>query len=224
MTARRREESLQDVPVAITALSTADLENKMLRQVDDLKNFVPGLHVQGLKRDDSTIYIRGQGPGSQVTGQRNFSSIATYFAEVPTTIAGPGVFFDLTNVQVLKGPQGTLFGRNTTGGAVLFEPAAPTWDNEGYAQVQFGNYSMKQFNGVLNVAPVRTRWLSVHRARVPDFRLWRTAHVRPVDQVPLLTRYAVPSPPAGPHKIAHGCPEWNKSLLPRAMTGRRLKR
>ncbi len=154
MTARRREESLQDVPVAITALSTADLENKMLRQVDDLKNFVPGLHVQGLKRDDSTIYIRGQGPGSQVTGQRNFSSIATYFAEVPTTIAGPGVFFDLTNVQVLKGPQGTLFGRNTTGGAVLFEPAAPTWDNEGYAQVQFGNYSMKQFNGVLNVAPV----------------------------------------------------------------------
>jgi iron complex outermembrane receptor protein len=89
-----------------------------------------------------------------VTGQRNFSSVATYFAEVPTNIAGPGVFFDLTNVQVLKGPQGTLFGRNTTGGAVLFEPAAPTWANEGYAQVQFGNYAFKQFNGVLNVVPV----------------------------------------------------------------------
>ena len=65
--------------------------------------------------------------------------------------AGPGSFFDLQNVQVLKGPQGTLFGRNTTGGAVLLVPQKPTGRFEGYVEGSIGNYDMKRVQAVVNM-------------------------------------------------------------------------
>lgn len=114
VSARRREESLQDVPVAITAISGNALEQKGVRAVEDLRQVVAGLNIAGSRRDEPSFYLRGQGPGVLNPGQRNFTSVATYFAEVPTEVAGAGTFYDLANVQVLKGPQGTLFGRNTT--------------------------------------------------------------------------------------------------------------
>ena len=154
VTARRRAEALQRVPITITALNTEQLERSTLRSTEDLRNVVPGINIGGQRRDNAQFFIRGQGPGLTTTGQRNFTSVATYFAEVPTAVAGPGVFYDLGSVQVLKGPQGTLFGRNTTGGAVLFEPTRPTHHNEGYAQVTIGNYGYKQWDGVVNVEPV----------------------------------------------------------------------
>ena len=154
VTARRKEESLQNVPVAITALSGEQLEQKGLRSTEDLRSFVPGMNIGGQRRDDAQFFLRGQGPGVTQTGQRNFTSVATYFAEVPTAVAGPGVFYDMASVQVLKGPQGTLFGRNTTGGAVLFEPRRPTWNNEGYVQATYGNYDFKQLEAVINVGIV----------------------------------------------------------------------
>jgi iron complex outermembrane receptor protein len=153
VTARRKEEALQDVPIAISALSTADIERKSLQSIEDLRNVAPGLNVSGLSRDKANFYIRGQQPGALTAGARNVPGVATYFAEVPTDVAGPGMMYDLENVQILKGPQGTLFGRNTTGGAVLFEPHRPEWKNGGYAEVTLGNYNLRQFNGVLNVQP-----------------------------------------------------------------------
>jgi iron complex outermembrane receptor protein len=157
VTARRRAESLQDVPVTITALTSEQLQRSSLRSTEDLRTAVPGVNIGGQRRDDGQFFIRGQGPGVQTTGQRNFSSVATYFAEVPAFVAGPGVFYDMASVQVLKGPQGTLFGRNTTGGAVLFEPNRPTQQNNGYAQVTLGNYNLKQFDGMLNFVPIKDK-------------------------------------------------------------------
>lgn len=154
VTARRKVEAIQDVPVAVTALSGAQMEEKGLRSTEDLRNFAPGVNISGQRRDEAQFYIRGQGPGVISTGQRNFTSVATYFAEVPTTMAGPGVFYDLASVQVLKGPQGTLFGRNTTGGAILFEPATPTDDTEGTVKLTYGNYDYREAEGMVNVALV----------------------------------------------------------------------
>ena len=90
-------------------------------------------------------------------GQRNFTSVATYFAEVPTEVAGAGTFYDLANVQVLKGPQGTLFGRNTTGGAVLFEPARPDFEFAGYVKATLGNYDTREGEAVLNLPIIDDR-------------------------------------------------------------------
>src|SRR3546814_3533769 len=83
---------------------------------------------------NSTYTIRGQ--GKAVTGP-GLQSVITYFNEVPLPSIGSfAPTFDVSNVQVLKGPQGTLFGRNTTGGAVLVYSALPTYDLEGYAEVE----------------------------------------------------------------------------------------
>ncbi len=163
VTARRREESLQDVPVAITAISAQTLEQMGVRSTDDLQKAVPGVNISGQRRDDASFYIRGQGPGIFSFGQRNFTSVATYFAEVPALVSGPGVFFDLGAVQILKGPQGTLFGRNTTGGAVLFEPQRPTQQIEGYVQLSAGNYAYRELEAVMNL-PVVPDLLSIRLA------------------------------------------------------------
>lgn len=154
VTARRKQESLQDVPTAITALDGEYIERMRLTAVEDLRSFVPGVNVSGLSRDTANFYIRGQGQVNGTTGARNESGITQYFAEVPIAQAGPGVFYDLQNVQVLKGPQGILFGRNTTGGAVLFEPNAPEFANYGSIEAQVGNYGLTQFNVVGNFVAV----------------------------------------------------------------------
>jgi iron complex outermembrane receptor protein len=151
VTARRREEALRDVPVAITAFSGSELEARHLSDAADLRELVPSLNVSGQIRDDAQFFMRGQGPGVINAGQHNFTGVATYFDEVPAVVAGPGVFFDLANVQVLKGPQGTLFGRNTTGGAVLFTPARPTQEFEGYLKITTGNEADREVEGVLNL-------------------------------------------------------------------------
>lgn len=155
VTARRREETAQTVPVAITAMSSKMLVEQRISTGQDLQGKVPSLAVSpsGQSRDVESITIRGQG-----TNYTASPAVVTYMAEVPL-VAGkiaslqgpPGQFLDLVNVQVLRGPQGTLFGRNSTGGAVLLEPAKPTDKYEGYFQVQGGNYEHKEIEAVLNV-------------------------------------------------------------------------
>lgn len=157
VTARRREERLQDVPVAITALSGDELAERGVVSTEALRQTAPALNIYQNNRQEAGFYIRGQGPGIVGGGARNFTSVATYFAEVPTTIAGSGVFYDLANVQVLKGPQGTLFGRNTTGGAVLFEPNRPTFDLEGSIKGSYGNYDYHEVEAILNVPIIDDR-------------------------------------------------------------------
>ena len=151
VTARRREEALQDVPVAITALSGDTLAERGIISTEALRQTAPALNIYQNNRDEAGFYIRGQGPGIVGGGARNFTSVATYFAEVPTTIAGSGMFYDLANVQVLKGPQGTLFGRNTTGGAVLFEPHRPGFDLGGSIKASIGNYDFHDVEAILNL-------------------------------------------------------------------------
>ncbi len=132
VTARRVEESLQSVPVAVTALSGEALEKLGVKSVYDLNYSVPGMQVTTFSSPDSLVVgIRGQRNQQVQPGQD--PSIGTYFNDMPTGFQwGMNLgMFDLANVQVLKGPQGTLFGRNSTGGAVLINPAKPTNEFEG---------------------------------------------------------------------------------------------
>ncbi|MGE0386394.1 MAG: TonB-dependent receptor [Gammaproteobacteria bacterium] len=135
VTARRREEALQSVPIAITAISGADIDKASITDVQNLQYHAPTLTVSPneSKRNLPTFGIRGQRQGSSVITQDQ--SVNVYFAEVVQ--ARPHglnqALYDLQSVQVLKGPQGTLFGRNTTGGAVLVTPNRPVDRIEGYA-------------------------------------------------------------------------------------------
>src|SRR6185312_6688465 len=106
--------------------------------------------------DNTTWTIRGF-----TQEQRTTATVGTFFADVVMPRgsgatpggegAGPGALFDLANVQVLKGPQGTLFGRNSTGGAVLLVPRKPTDKLEGYVEGSVGNYDMLRAQAVLNI-------------------------------------------------------------------------
>ena len=161
VTARRRSEDVEKIPVAVTAFSGEELKTHDVRSAFDLQNFTPSLSVSGelSSRSDEVFTIRGQ---SQPFGGAD-PGVQTYFAEVPFPASQAGIFYDLDNVQVLKGPQGTLFGKNTTGGAVLFEPNRPTDQFGGYIDGQYGNYNFGEFKGVLNV-PIVSDKLDVRLA------------------------------------------------------------
>lgn len=159
VTAQRREERAQDVPISISAFSTERLEQMNVSQPQDLYGTVPSLVVGtqgGASRDVQSYSIRGQS-----TGFLSSPAVALYMNEVPLPSAitlnlqgGPGMMVDLENIQVLSGPQGTLFGRNTTGGAVLFVPRKPTNELEGHVEGRIGNYDLRGVEGVLNVPVV----------------------------------------------------------------------
>lgn len=149
VTARRRSENLEKVPVAVTAISNEMLRITGTSTAIDLQNLTPSLEVTADlgSRDDDVFTIRGQ---SQPFGGAD-PGVQTYFAEVPFNANGPGSDYDLDNIQVLKGPQGTLFGRNTTGGAILFEPKRPDDKFGGYLDASGGDYSLREFKGAINV-------------------------------------------------------------------------
>ena len=160
VTARRINEDQQNVPIAITSLDREALRKLDVRTSYDLQRLAPSLNVTGgLGRNSETFTLRGQRETKQFTGAGGGPAVVPYFAEVPTVGQGPGNFFDLQSVQVLRGPQGTLFGRNTTGGAILFEPARPTNKFEGYAETTFGDYQRFDIEGVLNVPLVDDKLL-----------------------------------------------------------------
>jgi iron complex outermembrane receptor protein len=158
VTARRIEERLQDVPISITVMNQQQLSDRNVVNALDLVNYTPSLSANSnFGADNSNFSLRGfiQDIGTP-------PSVGVYFADVVAPRAaslgilmgdgaGPGSFFDLQNVQVLKGPQGTLFGRNTTGGAILFVPQKPTRDLEGYVEGGVGNYDMRRVQAVINV-------------------------------------------------------------------------
>ena len=149
VTAQRRSESLQRTPVAVSVVGSEALQKKAITSQADLQSAVPGLQVKASQSSDQLNYaIRGQSldPFSSVR-----PGVLPYFDEVQVGGAGSGAFYDLQSVQVLKGPQGTLFGRNATGGAVLVTSARPEKTFGGYISGRLGNYRLREIEGALNL-------------------------------------------------------------------------
>jgi iron complex outermembrane receptor protein len=157
VTARRVEERAQDVPISITTFSPQQIEDRNIVSTTDLAAYTPSLQVNTkYGPDKASFIIRGFSQD-----QNTAPTVAVYFADVVAPRlqsnigggngAGPGSLFDLQNIQVLKGPQGTLFGRNTTGGAILLVPKKPTDKLEGYVEGTYGNHDEKRVQAVLNV-------------------------------------------------------------------------
>jgi iron complex outermembrane receptor protein len=158
VTARRKSENVQKVPVAVSVLSGASISQQKIVAPEDLNSKVPSLSVasDSTTRDSSIYTIRGQ--GEQFAGSE--PAVITYFDEVPTSATGPGLLYDLQSLQVLKGPQGTLFGRNTTGGAILLDPQRPTGKFGGYFDETLGDYGEVREQGALNVPIVADKLMA----------------------------------------------------------------
>ncbi len=149
VTARRREENIQDVPTAVVAFGAAQLAERSITSLEDLQSSVPGLTLRQTEgNNDLTYSIRGQSVDSY-TGSP--SAVVPYINEIQLQGKGGVAFYDMESIQVLKGPQGTLFGRNATGGAVLYGTAKPTNEFGGYGKVSAGNYGLLEAQGALNV-------------------------------------------------------------------------
>lgn len=157
VTARRVDEKLQDVPISITVFNQQTISERNIVNSTDLGTYTPSLSINSrFGPEKASFAIRGF-----VQEFGTVPSVGVYFADVvaprgggATTSgdgAGVGSLFDLQNVQVLKGPQGTLFGRNTTGGAVLLVPRKPTDQFEGHAEGSVGNHDMWRGQAVLNL-------------------------------------------------------------------------
>src|SRR3974390_979415 len=159
VTARRVEERAQDVPISMTIFSQQALSDRNIVTATDLAAATPSVAVDNQFGNDLTSFsIRGFAQQLNTT-----PSVAVYFADAVLPRGGsvgegggseglaPGSLFDLQNLEVLKGPQGTLFGRNTDGGAVLVVPKKPTANFEGYVEGAYGNYDMGEVQGVINI-------------------------------------------------------------------------
>ncbi|MEM8694764.1 MAG: TonB-dependent receptor [Pseudomonadota bacterium] len=149
VTASRREESLQDAPLAVTAYASGDLESRSITAIEQVGAITPGVQISTYQGDTS-IFVRGIGTPTIIAGTD--SSTATYVDGVyisrPAAI-GP-LFFDIERIEVLRGPQGTLYGRNATAGAVNIVTARPTDALDGYVQLTLGNYDRYRAIGAIS--------------------------------------------------------------------------
>jgi iron complex outermembrane receptor protein len=150
VTAQRREESLSKVPLSISAFNNETLKTRVITREQDLQSLVPGLVVKsGQNQNQVSFTLRGQtlDPFSGAS-----PAVLTYLNEVPFSGGNSATaFYDFSSVQVLKGPQGTLFGRNATGGAVLYQSTLPGNDLGGYLTVRGGERNLRQVEGAIDV-------------------------------------------------------------------------
>ena len=160
VTARFRQENLQQTPIAITAFSGQMLEQKSFENVDDIGKGIPNAFIQP---------SHAAWGGSPVIRLRGIGQIESLFAFEPgvgvyiddvyhSTMLGSDMdLMDLDQVEVLRGPQGTLFGKNSLGGAIVLRSKKPMGDNSGYVQATYGSYNKLEFNGGLDVSLIENK-------------------------------------------------------------------
>lgn len=141
VTAQKRAEPVQKIGVAISVLSGDELASRGVRKVNQLQNEVPSLEVEPAFGGGQAQF-RLRGVGFQDYATNNSGAVSVYVDEValPLPVQTQGLLFDLERVEVLRGPQGTLYGRNTTGGAINFITRKPTKTFEGAATLGYGSY------------------------------------------------------------------------------------
>jgi iron complex outermembrane receptor protein len=155
VTAQKRSESLQSVPVSVTALTGAQLAQMQIDSPSDLAAHIPNLQVDGVNGEGSPIFsLRGVSMFDYSLNQS--SPVASYMDEVyKGNVVLFGVeLYDLARVEVLRGPQGTLYGKNSTGGAINFITNKPGFDTDGYFKVGGGNYGRIESEGAFQTALV----------------------------------------------------------------------
>jgi iron complex outermembrane receptor protein len=152
VTARRRTEKAQDVPIAMDVIGGAALESKAAFHLQQFYQEVPSLTVYTFNPRNVTINIRGLGSNIAFTNNGLDNGVGFYIDDVYYSRVGQAGFdlVDIDHLEVLRGPQGTLFGRNTTAGAISVTTKKPSFTPEGSADVSVGNYNFFQARGSIS--------------------------------------------------------------------------
>jgi iron complex outermembrane receptor protein len=150
VTAQKREQKLQDVGIAISVLSKADLDNRTINNATDVVSAIPNLKYNAYSSSQVVFNMRGVSQNDY--GDQQEPPVAVYqddsYASSITTASFP--IFDLARVEALRGPQGTLFGRNATGGAVQFISSQPTDALDGYVRLTYGRFNQTLVEGAIS--------------------------------------------------------------------------
>lgn len=149
VTAQRRSELLREVPATVTVLSSATLQAANITNSLQLTQVTPGLQFAQLGAYAQPVL---RGVGSQISASGNATNVAVYIDGIyqATPLTNNFDFFGLDGIEVLKGPQGTLYGRNAAGGAILVTTRKPTFDTTGEFQATYGSFNERRFNGYLS--------------------------------------------------------------------------
>jgi iron complex outermembrane receptor protein len=155
VTATKRDTNLEETPIAITVLTGETIERQRLYNFADIAITTPGLIFTPHSKQESYLSIRGTNQDNGAAGADQ--GVSVFIDDVPTTGVGDNNpdLFDLQSIEVLRGPQGTLFGRNVTGGAVVIHTLPPSFDPQVKAQATYGNYNLGEFRGYVTGPIVR---------------------------------------------------------------------
>jgi iron complex outermembrane receptor protein len=148
VTAQKREQSLQDVSAAVTAVGMGRLHDAQIDNIEDLQFIVPSIYL-GNDFNMAKLNIRGVGANTSTTGSEAGVAVHVDGVVVSRAEAQMLSFFDLERIEVLRGPQGSLYGRNAVGGSINLITAKPTEEYEGYGRFTYGNYDYWSFDGAV---------------------------------------------------------------------------
>lgn len=151
VTAQKREQSMQDVGIAVTSFSDSDIRELGMLRPEDLAAQTPGLDIKNSLGNHNPVFTL-RGVGLNDYNVNNNPSVGVYVDEVYMASGAYLSFqiFDMERVEVLKGPQGTLYGRNTTGGAINFLTAKPTDELEAYVDLDYGRWNTLKLEGAVS--------------------------------------------------------------------------
>ncbi len=153
VTAQKRSESLQKVPLAITAITAVELQRSGVKDLQGVAATVPGLNL-GEQLGVAKIALRGIGLESLQPGAEGSIAFHVDGVFISRSVAALSSFYDIQQVEVLRGPQGTLYGRNATGGSINITTQTPTEEFSGYASLGYGNYNQVTAEGAIGGAIV----------------------------------------------------------------------
>lgn len=153
VTAQRVEENLQDTPVAVTALSADQIEDKQVLNIRDLTGQVPNINIATNTGTASAarIFLRGVGEDESRGAVDQAVGIYVDGVYIGRSVGSLFDVVDLESIEVLRGPQGTLYGRNTVGGAIKLNSVRPQFENSGRVSATLGNYGRQEFRATGNV-------------------------------------------------------------------------
>lgn len=155
VTAQKREQSLQDVTAAVTVVGMDRLQTGQINNLEDVMNIVPNVYI-GNDFNMAKLFIRGVGANTSTTGSETGVAVHVDGAVIARAEGQLTSLFDLERVEVVRGPQGTLYGRNAVGGSVNLITAKPSEELEGYARVTVGDYDLLGVEGAIG-GPISDR-------------------------------------------------------------------
>lgn len=166
VTAQKREEAMQDVPIMLTALPEQLLQDTGVRDIKDVQQLVPGLHVSSTTNEaQTTARIRGVGTNGDNAGLESAVGVVIDGVYRPRTGVGFGDLGQLERIEVLKGPQGTVFGKNTSAGVINVITRRPSYTQSADGEVTVGNYGAMGVSGAYNDALGENAAFSIYASK-----------------------------------------------------------